>query len=154
MLEESRTQFLLAHREPLKRISFEGQVVCFEEGLAEREETTNLNSVTKPNHLAYAMFTSGTTGQPKAALIEHGNLQNIVHAWEKFYRLDLHAASLLQLASFSFDVFICDLGRSLLYGGKMVICRSEVALEPETVYGLVQQHGLNILTVLLPSCCR
>ncbi|WP_218154651.1 non-ribosomal peptide synthetase [Paenibacillus sp. UNC496MF] len=154
MLSESGANYLLAQQEPLKRLSFAGQVVRLDNGPAEQEETTNLSSVTKPQHLAYAMFTSGTTGKPKAAMIEHGNLQNMIYAWEKLYRLDLHAVNVLQMASFSFDVFICDLGRSLPYGGKMVICPSEIALEPETVYNLVLKHGINILdgtpAVMLP----
>lgn len=72
------------------------------------EEATNLDSSTKPEHLAYVMFTSGTTGQPKGAMIEHGNLQNIVYAWKELYQLGTVATDLLQTASFSFDVFICD----------------------------------------------
>lgn len=65
MLEESRAKLLLAHRELVEHISFTSEVIYLDDPSIELEKKTNLVSLTKPENLAYVMFTSGTTGQPK-----------------------------------------------------------------------------------------
>ena len=45
-----------------------------------KENTENPVFLTNPNNLAYAIFTSGTTGKPKGVLIEHDGLCNLIEA--------------------------------------------------------------------------
>ena len=122
MLEESKAQLLLTQQAFSEQVSFSGEVISLEDQSIQAAEATNLESVTKLNHLAYVIFTSGTTGKPKGVMIEHGHIQSMVYAWSEGYRLDTFPVNLLQMASFSFDVFIGDVARALLQGGKLVIC--------------------------------
>ncbi|KAF6569792.1 AMP-binding protein, partial [Paenibacillus sp. EKM212P] len=71
--------------------------------------------------LAYVIYTSGTTGKPKGVMIEHRSLVNTAAGYRREYRLDQFPVRLLQLASFSFDVFVGDIARTLYNGGTMVI---------------------------------
>ena len=97
-----------------------------------------------PNQLAYVIYTSGTTGHPKGVMIEHHSLSNIARAWREAYHLDSFDISLLQMASFSFDVFTGDMVRALTNGGKMVICPSDARLEPASLYELIDKHKVNV----------
>ncbi|ATH92008.1 non-ribosomal peptide synthetase [Bacillus glycinifermentans] len=145
MLEESRTKLLLAHRDLTEQISFSGEIIDFTSLQINQQENTNLESVSRQEHLAYVMFTSGTTGRPKGVMIEHRNLQNMAHAWNKAYRLDGGTANVLQMASFSFDVFVGDMTRALVHGGKMVICPNDSRLDPAAVYNLLISHDIHLL---------
>ncbi|WP_044358232.1 AMP-binding protein, partial [Paenibacillus sp. E194] len=69
----------------------------------------------------------------------------LAHAWKQAYQLDTFRVSLLQLASFSFDVFAGDMARALLWGGQMVICPSDVRMDPASLYERIREYGINIL---------
>ncbi|MVP02592.1 non-ribosomal peptide synthetase, partial [Paenibacillus lutrae] len=84
--------------------------------------TGDNDSAGRMEDLAYVIYTSGTTGRPKGVMIEHRSLVNTAAAYRREYRLDQFPVRLLQLASFSFDVFVGDIARTLYNGGTMVIC--------------------------------
>ncbi len=108
----------------------------------------------QPSNLLYVIYTSGSTGQPKGVEVEIRSAVNIYYGWKQVYGLEGFSVSLLQLASISFDVFFGDVCRSLLTGGKMVICPNETKANPEELYRLMEQEGVNILestpALLLP----
>ncbi|ORX65069.1 acetyl-CoA synthetase-like protein, partial [Anaeromyces robustus] len=45
--------------------------------------TDNINSINEPNDTCYVLFTSGTTGKPKGALISHFNIYNNLREFTK-----------------------------------------------------------------------
>ena len=145
MLEESKAQLLLTQQAFSEQVSFSGEVIYLEDQSIQAAEATNLESVTKLNDLAYVIFTSGTTGKPKGVMIEHGHIQSMVYAWSEGYRLDTFQVNLLQMASFSFDVFVGDLARALLHGGKLVICPNEARLDPAAWSGIISKHEITFL---------
>ncbi len=92
---------------------------------------------------AYMIYTSGTTGRPKGVEVKHASLFNAFLAWQQAY--DLAAAeSHLQMASFSFDVFVGDLVRALGSGGRLVLCNKEQMLHGKTLFSLIEQHNITV----------
>ncbi|HJT74451.1 MAG TPA: amino acid adenylation domain-containing protein, partial [Chitinophaga sp.] len=120
------------------------------------EEYDNTNPVrtAQPDDLVYVIYTSGSTGRPKGVMVANKHVVNIAEGWRRSYGLDSICVNLLQMASHSFDVFMGDVCRSLLTGGKMVICPNDVKLDPESLYSMMERHGISILEsppgVLLP----
>ncbi|WP_184190840.1 non-ribosomal peptide synthetase, partial [Chryseobacterium defluvii] len=117
----------------------------------------NLPVISRPDSLAYIIYTSGTTGQPKGVMIENKSVVSIYECWKKEYELEKIDINLLQLASISFDVFVGDICRSLLNGGKMVICPNNIKLDVQSLYELLKKHQISILEgtpALLLSLCH
>ncbi len=83
----------------------------------------------RPSQLAYVLFTSGSTGIPKGAMLEHAGLTNHVLAMAE--RLKLTAADCMaQTARVSFDVSVWQLLATLTVGGRVAILPDEVVQAP------------------------
>jgi amino acid adenylation domain-containing protein len=109
----------------------------------EAESPDPLATVAGSEDLAYVIYTSGSTGRPKGAMITNGSLVNAFHAYEQAYRLTDDTTSHLQMASFSFDVFVGDVIRSLLSGSKLVVCPLEKVMDPEQLFALMLDEGVD-----------
>jgi non-ribosomal peptide synthetase component F len=99
-----------------------------------------------PGDPAYVIYTSGSTGRPKGVVVQHNNFVNAAFGWREEYRLLEMEVNLLQMASFSFDVFCGDLARTLINGGKLVICPEDIRVDPPSLYSLVTsaENGISI----------
>nr|WP_280922048.1 non-ribosomal peptide synthetase [Paenibacillus sp. PvR133] len=110
------------------------------------EEGTNADSFheARPEDLAYVIYTSGTTGKPKGVMIEHRSLVNTAAGYQREYRLDQFPVRLLQLASFSFDVFVGDIARTLYNGGTMVIVPKDDRIDPSRLHYWMERERVTI----------
>ncbi|WP_340203762.1 non-ribosomal peptide synthetase, partial [Ascidiimonas sp. W6] len=95
------------------------------------------------DHLAYIIYTSGTTGKPKGVKIRHKSLMDRSISYKEDYGVNENTR-LLQLANFSFDVFVADLCKSILFGGQLILCDPEDS-EPESICGLIEKFGITII---------
>ncbi|WP_257126332.1 non-ribosomal peptide synthetase [Paenibacillus polymyxa] len=98
----------------------------------------------RPEDLAYVIYTSGTTGKPKGVMIEHRSLVNTAAGYRRKYRLDQFPVRLLQLASFSFDVFVGDIARTLYNGGTMVIVPKDDRIDPSRLHYWIERERVTI----------
>jgi amino acid adenylation domain-containing protein len=109
----------------------------------EAESPEPLPTAAGTEDLAYIIYTSGSTGRPKGAMTTNGSLVNQFYAYDEAYRLTDDTTSHLQMASFSFDVFVGDVIRSLLSGSKLVLCPLEKVMDPEQLYALMLEESVD-----------
>lgn len=88
---------------------------------------------------AYVVFTSGSTGAPRGVSVPVTALATVTAAWGEVFGLVAHPGRHLQLAPFSFDVFVGDLARSLGYGGTLVIAERDRVLDPPGLLALIRR---------------
>ena len=104
------------------------------------------------NALAYVVFTSGSTGVPKGAMVEHAGMTN--HVLAKIEDLAIDDTSLVaQNGPQSFDVSVWQSLAALTVGGTVVVLPDEVANDPELLLDAVEADGITILQVV-PSIAR
>ncbi|WP_157776641.1 AMP-binding protein, partial [Paenibacillus polymyxa] len=107
-------------------------------------DTTDVDHINEPHDLAYVIYTSGTTGRPKGVMIEHRSLVNTAAAYRRDYRLSEFPVRLLQLASFSFDVFVGDIARTLYNGGTMVICPKDDRIDFSRLHDWIRDYQITV----------
>lgn len=109
----------------------------------EAQSDERLECAAREESLAYVLYTSGSTGQPKGVMVTRGNLLNAYYGWETEYRLLTDVRSHLQMASFGFDVFAGDFIRALCSGGKLVLCPKRILLDPAELVDLLRQERVD-----------
>ena len=102
--------------------------------------------------LAYVMYTSGSTGMPKGALLHHRGLLN--HLLAKVEELELSAAdTVVQNAPLTFDVWIWQVLAPLIVGGRVRVVGRAEAADPAVLLARVARERIPVLEVV-PSLLR
>ncbi|MDY7092838.1 MAG: amino acid adenylation domain-containing protein [Acidobacteriota bacterium] len=98
--------------------------------------------------LAYLLYTSGTTGEPKAVAVSHGNLGHTLAAVGQAFDFRPGEAS-PALASFAFDIFLFELFGPLLAGGSVALVENHPTLDLDDLIsrlgGWTSIHGVPAL---------
>ncbi|MEE9385803.1 MAG: amino acid adenylation domain-containing protein [Nannocystaceae bacterium] len=100
------------------------------------------------DHLAYIIFTSGTTGRPKGVEISHSQLLSSTLARRQHY--EQVPACYLAPSSFSFDSSVAGIYWTLLEGGTLVLPTEGSGKDPAHLAALIREHRVTT-TLLLPS---
>jgi amino acid adenylation domain-containing protein len=100
-----------------------------------------------PNSLAYEMFTSGTTGQPKSVMVEHQGMLN--HLLLKIEDLGLSEKDIVaQTAPATFDISIWELFAPLLAGAQTLVFDEAVVRDGIELLRQVDEAEVTILELV------
>lgn len=104
---------------------------------------TPINIHHKKNQLAYIMYTSGSTGNPKGVMIEQPGILRLVKKtnYIKVNRQDRIA----QASSIVFDAATFEIWGALLNGARLVITDKHTLLDPDAFHNFLKSHKISIL---------
>jgi amino acid adenylation domain-containing protein/non-ribosomal peptide synthase protein (TIGR01720 family) len=97
-----------------------------------------------PSSLAYVLYTSGSTGAPKGAMVEQRGMVNHLDAKLADLRLDA-TDRVAQTASQCFDISVWQFLAPLLVGGQVHVVPDDVAHDPARLLAAIQRHAISVL---------
>ncbi|MEU4778944.1 amino acid adenylation domain-containing protein [Micromonospora sp. NPDC023633] len=94
-----------------------------------------------PDNLAYTLFTSGSTGQPKGVQVTHRGFTNRMLWAQRNFPLG-QDDRVLRKAACTFDVSLDELFRALFNGAASVLMPETATFDPRRLAGVIARHGV------------
>jgi amino acid adenylation domain-containing protein len=96
-----------------------------------------------PDQLAYVLYTSGSTGQPKGVAMVHRAMVNLVE-WQNRVSAGLpEGARTLQFSALSFDVSFQEMFATWCSGGELVLISEEIRHNPSALWDCISDCKVN-----------
>jgi len=109
-----------------------------------QQSIVNPVTATTSGHLAYVMYTSGTTGTPKGVQIEHQGIVNQLNWMNQTYAL-CASDKVLQKAPYGFDMSIWELFWANWHGATVVFAKPEGHKDPDYLLQLIQKEQISVV---------
>ncbi|NHZ33325.1 non-ribosomal peptide synthetase [Massilia rubra] len=93
--------------------------------------------------LAYIIYTSGSSGRPKGALLEHRSVVRLVHQ-PRYMRIG-QSDCLVHCANPGFDAAAWEIWSALVNGASLLIVPADTLLDASRLLQLLQAHPVSIL---------
>ncbi|WP_336604367.1 amino acid adenylation domain-containing protein, partial [Paenibacillus sp. MMS18-CY102] len=148
MLEDSGAKQLLVQRRFQESVSFTGTTIVLDDELLDKEDGSNLDTITGPHHLANLIYTSGSTGKPKGVMVEHRNVVRLVKN-TNYAELNEHTR-ILQTGAIVFDASTLEIWGALLNGGRLYLEPNDVILDATKLKKTIQEYGINTMQLVTP----
>ncbi len=146
MLADTQTPVLLTHQQLLAEFPRDlVRAVCLdaEWELIARECRENPPNPCKPDSLAYIMYTSGSTGQPKGANVTHRGINRLVLSTD-YVQLE-RSDRMAQVSNVSFDAATFEVWGALLNGARLVGIAKDVLLSPRSFAQALRDEGITTM---------
>lgn len=144
MLGDSAAKLVLVNEEN-KNVKFETckNIVEYNENELQLYDDSNVYYKRSADQILYLVYTSGTTGFPKAVIITNRNLVNLIlHEYEN---TDINfATSVLQFNTISFDVCYQEIFTTLLCGGKLCIIEEDDKLDVYSLGNFIKSNNIEV----------
>ncbi|HHW67015.1 MAG TPA: amino acid adenylation domain-containing protein [Epulopiscium sp.] len=143
ILRDSNVSIILMQSNLLKDDYSDYEVILLDKDNFDDENDKDIGKISGPHDLAYILYTSGTTGNPKGVLIEHRSVVNLSQWFGKTYNLDKNK-NVLHMTNISFDVSVEETITTLLNGATIVILPENMILNQNTFKEFIDKYDINI----------
>ncbi|GLY32372.1 non-ribosomal peptide synthetase [Kineosporia sp. NBRC 101731] len=103
----------------------------------------------RPEDIAYVLFTSGSTGEPKGVEISHAAAANTIDALNERFGIGPDDR-VLTVSALEFDLSVYDVFGILSAGGTLVVVPQEHRADPLAWHAAVLRHGVTVWNTVPP----
>ena len=152
MIRDSKSEILLTTKEFINKSNSTIKTICID-----LDDNTIYNNYyinylpdikCSSNNLAYVMYTSGSTGNPKGVMIEQKSIIRLVKNtnYIKFGKKE----KILQTGSIVFDACTFEIWSALLNGYELYLIKKETLLNASLLQDYLLKHKITILWLTAP----
>jgi len=151
MLEDADVGILLSHSSVIDRLPSDGKRVL----LVDKDLDNEAGAATKavgcgtpdPEHLAYVMYTSGSSGNPKGVMVTHRNVVGLLNALQSVVGNGSTRVG-TNVITYAFDTSVEEIFSPLCYGGTLHVVPYEITLDGHSLARYLLEHGINTAYVV------
>jgi amino acid adenylation domain-containing protein len=114
--------------------------------------TTNLGVRHNSKEVAYLLYTSGSAGSPKGAMIRHDGAVNHIFAEADLLSLDRNL-TFLQSAPASSDVSVWQFLAPVIFGGRCIVANFDTVCDPALLFDRIRTQRVSLIE-LVPVVLR
>ncbi|QMS92433.1 NcpB [Nostoc edaphicum CCNP1411] len=146
MLEDTQLSVILTQEKLVNKLgNGKASVICLDSNWDIINQHTQQNPTTSvtPDNLAYVMYTSGSTGQPKGVSIVH---RSVVRLVKETNYISISAGDVIaQASNHAFDAATFEIWGALLNGARLVGVRKDLALSPRDFADFMRSQSISVL---------
>lgn len=150
MLQNCEVNCLIMQQDSKDIVRFWGNIIFIDEAIEKGYDVCeeHMSVSVSSGSLAYVLFTSGTTGNPKASMEEHGNVVNVAYC---LYTIlgEESVKNVLQFFNPSFTVSYQEMFTTLLFGGTYHIVDSDTRNNTGKLFEYIEEKKIS--TVFFPT---
>ena len=147
LLSDSKANILLTQSKfihVIKKTSFKEELVITDQLELDKYADDNLPIVNSSNDLAYVLYTSGSTGNPKGVMIEHKSVLNRLQWMQHKYPISSKDI-ILQKTPFFFDVSVWELFGWGLFGAKLHLLAPGAEKDPNEIIDCIEKFSITTM---------
>ena len=146
ILEDTQLSVVLTQEKLVDKLGDrKADVICLDSNWDIINQQTKQNPTTsiKAQDLAYVMYTSGSTGQPKGVSIVH---RGVVRLVKQTNYVSISAQDVIaQASNYAFDAATFEIWGALLHGARLVGVSKDLALSPKDFAAFIRSQGISVL---------
>jgi amino acid adenylation domain-containing protein len=100
--------------------------------------------VSSRDSLIYCLYTSGSSGEPKGVLVEHGGVLNVLHWVQEYFQINAEDR-VLQKTTYTFDVSVTELFVPLMSGARLVLLPRGAERFPALIRDVIAEQGVTVV---------
>jgi amino acid adenylation domain-containing protein len=146
MLNDSNAKILLTNKSLESTLPFWTNTLFIEDALSALDQYSRspLTLNVTPDDVAYLLYTSGSTGNPKGVPITHKNLVNFLCSMALEPGIN-EKDRLLSITTISFDIAGLELYLPLIKGATLILANQESARDGRLLLELIKKEKISIL---------
>jgi len=149
MINDSNANIIITQTHISDIFEFNRRTLNLDDSSIYDKDSSNLEIVNANTNLAYAIYTSSSTGYPKGVMVEHRAVVNFI--WGILDKIgNLKSETILSSTTISFDIFVLETLLPLVIGAKIVVANQMQQNDPRELNKLIQSFGVTLLQ-LTPS---
>ena len=109
------------------------------------ESSRSIQNNIQSSDLLYVLYTSGSTGNPKGVLVQHGNLVSYIDSFTREFVVNKND-NILQQSVCTFDIYVEEVFGALLNGASVIIVNDDISEDSKKLMDFLDNYNVTIIS--------